>query len=206
MVPLEQANWDPGLARFFKFVKTNCVLEVVRPGDLSTPPETRSFMPIDRVQKYFSDLHCLELKHILGELFPPGDPVFELVLPGDVLPKYVAVFCTLLFCGHGRYIEQFRQIPSLSDVVLPLDPQNPPAIFPDAPGLPDFFRDFCKEQWRFCVPVFDSVADTSYEQDRVLPITFRRKLGGVGVACLWEIEIFPSYNKLVIENARVSIV
>ena len=187
-----QASWTPAVRRFLDYVEENSVQEVVYPGDSAAAPRTRPFMPIDQIQAYFSRNKELELRSIIKELSFQTD-----LYPKDILRRYTAVFCTLLHCGHGEYIELLRHKPSLSDSYLPFSVKNPPPGFPHGPEEKSLLAKFCREQWRFCAAVMeDSDSDKHYEEEQVLPIVYRERLAGGATANLWKIELHPTYNKI----------
>ena len=139
------------------------------------------------IQAYFERQKFSELRALLTCLYP-SDPV----KPKTIFPKYIAVFCTLLFAGRGKYIKHFTRFDNLSDTALPFDPKNPPTNQPFTAGDPDFWTDFCKEQWRFCTPILeDSISDKHFETERVLPIIYKERLAGGGSANLWLVKIYP---------------
>lgn len=198
---IPQPNWAPAIRRFLEYVKIACELEIVDPGDpeTHTPMQTRSFMPKDRMQEYFSKQNHSELKSIIAALFPGAEPIN----PRAIVPGYTSVFCTLLSIGKGQYIDHFRHYDNLKDSALPFDPANPPAHLPETPGDRDFFLDFCREQWKFCAATLeDPVADKHFESERVLPIIYKKRLAGGGSANLWLIKIYPFYNGIIPEETK----
>lgn len=195
-----QPNWEQSMTRFHEYVKKNCELEILDPGDPDTSKsaKTRPFMPLDRIQAYFERQNFSELRALLACLYP-SDPVN----PKTIFPKYIAVFCTLLFAGRGKYIKHFTRFDNLSDTALPFDPKNPPANQPFTAGDPDFWTDFCKEQWRFCTPILeDPISDKHFETERVLPIIYKERLAGGGSANLWLVKIYPFYNKIIPDDTK----
>jgi hypothetical protein len=81
---------------------------------------------------------------------------------------------------------------------MPFDINNPPPHFPTATGDGNLLADFCETQWKFCPAVLDdSVSDKHFEEERILPITTRKRLAGGATANLWLITVHPSYNRLV---------
>ncbi|KAL3425128.1 tein kinase 4-like protein [Phlyctema vagabunda] len=191
----DQPNWEPSIQRFLDFVRRNCELEVVQPRDTAEgiAEETRPFMPKQVIEKYFTDNRFREFKETYSALFPSSHDHCD---PRRVLNKYTAVFCTLLQAGRGPYIKHFLQHHSLSDTALPFSLENPPANLPITPGDPNFLSDICNQQWRFCAPVFDSILNTNFESERVLPITSKTRLAGGGTAALWLIKLRDGYNNL----------
>lgn len=195
----EPPSYDPARARFLEYVKRHCQLEVIDPGDSSQsiPSKTRAFVPRDLLQTYFESHHYRELKAIIEGL------KCGLVNLSHIIPRYTAVFCTLLHSGRGSWIKHFTRHESLMDIALPFDSKSPPRNWPQAPGDPNFLSDFCRDQWRFCAPTLtDPVSDQCFEDERILPITYKRKLRDGGTAKLWLINIHPSYNKLISEEHK----
>ncbi|KAH7313156.1 hypothetical protein BKA65DRAFT_517427 [Rhexocercosporidium sp. MPI-PUGE-AT-0058] len=194
---LQPPNFDPARGRLLEFVTRNCALEVIDPGEPSTVPKTRAFVPRDLLQTYLESHHHWELKAIIEGL--NCGPIN----PGHIMPRYTAVFCTLLHSGRGSWIKHFTRHGSLEDTALPFDPRSPPRNWPQAPGDPKFLDEFCKDQWRFCAPTLtDPVSNQCFEDERPLPITFKKKLRDGGSAILWLINIHPSYNKLISEDQK----
>jgi len=139
------------------------------------------------------------LRNILAALFPHSDPINPLA----ILNNHTSIFCTLLSIRKGQFIDYFRRYDSLGDSSLPFDPANPPANLPVAARDPEFLREFCKAQWKFCaVTLRHPVADKHFERDRVLPIIEKKRLAGGGTATLWLVKIYPSYNKLISEETK----
>jgi hypothetical protein len=194
-----QNNWAAPISRFLEFVETQCEFEILDPGDpdTSTLRLTRPFMPLDRIQAYFQELNYLRLRAILSELFPN-----TYVNPKDIVPKYTAVFSTLLCAQKGNFILHFTQYNNLSDTHLPFDPDSPPAHLPQT-GDSNFLQDFCQRQWKFCAANLEDLSKKRFEGDRVLPIIFKEKLGGGGTAILWLIKVYPYYNGLLTEDCKI---
>ncbi|KAK0102819.1 hypothetical protein ONS95_000980 [Cadophora gregata] len=201
----EPPSFDPARRQFLNYTTRSCALEVVDPGDPSDSlrPTTRPFLPRDLAQEYFEKRGYRELHNIIDglKLVPSAR-----VNPGHIIPKYTAIFCTLLHSGRGSYIKHFTRFESLQDSRLPFHLNNPPENWPPTPDDPNFLSDFCKEQWRFCAPTLEApVSDLCFEEQRVLPITYKRKLRDGGTAKLWLINIHPSYNKLISEDYKTKV-
>lgn len=202
----DQPNWDPAIVRFTKFVERNCVLEVLDPENEHTPGSstTRPFLPQDKIQTYFKYSNYVELRAIICALRISN------LYPTDIVPRYAAVFCTLLYAGKGQYIKEFIHHASLSDKALPFHLQSPPHNLPITPGDDHFLSDFAKQQWRFCAPeLVQTGSDENFESERILPIIFKQKLRGgqEGSAKLWLVQIHPSYNGLITsEEKAVSLI
>jgi hypothetical protein len=113
------------------------------------------------------------------------------------------VFCTLLRIGKPEYIQRFVEYDHLQDSHLPFDDQYPPAHFPECTTDQDpseFLRRFCQAQWTVCAPKIDFREHRIFQDGRILPIKFKKRLGGGGSAILYEIEIYPTYNQLSPSN------
>lgn len=159
-------------------------------------------MPLNEIQDYFGAQHYAELRDILAALFPDGH-----ILPKEIFPKYVAVFCALLCIGKGHYIEHFKHYESLSDTSLPFDPESPPAHWPNTAGDSDFLRKFSKAQWKFCARKWEDLSDKHYDSEQILPIIYKKRISSGGSANIWLVKIHPFYNRLISEDAKlVSIV
>lgn len=192
-----QPGWDAAINRFVEQVDRCRAEEILDPT--STPQRTRPFVPIDEIKAYFEDQQCTEFFSILSALFPSGLKIY----PKEILPKYTAVFCILLYIGRGQYIDYFRHYNSLSDAALPFNPAHPPANIPHAAEDPGFLNRFCEEQWRFCAQVLeDNLEDKHFESERVLPIISKQRLAGGRSANLWKIKIHPSYNKIISKEEK----
>ena len=149
---------------------------------------------MDEAKKYLNENRQRRLRDIISVLFPDSDDI----IPSDILPNYVAVFCILLQISMGKWMKHFRLYDTLRDAALPFDPDHPPSNWPRNTGDPAFLRKFCEQQWRFCVPILQRpFSDRHFEDRRVLPIIFKQTLSNGGSASLWLVRLHSSYNELI---------
>ena len=132
---------------FLDWVRRSQVYAVLEP----TAQERRAFVPIQKLESYFTERGCQRLIEILDAVFLPEDPP---LYAENIASRYTAVFSILLHINKGRYIRDFTNHAALSDARLPFDPDDPPPKFPASTEDPNFFSRFCDEQWKFCVPTF----------------------------------------------------
>jgi len=191
-----QPDYERSIQTLLSWFTRSYAQEVIDPD--ASIPKTQAFMPIDEVKNYLSENRHSKLREILSVLFPDSDDV----IPSDIVPNYVAVFCILLQISEGKYMKHFRSYDSLRDDALPFDPHRPPPNWPKNTSDPAFLQKFCDHQWKFCVPVLQRpLSDKHFESDRVLPITFKQTLSTGASASLWLIKLHPSYNGLVQRDA-----
>lgn len=127
-------------------------------------PERKAFMPIER--------------HTRCHL-PPRTAI----IPENIIPKYVAVFCILLRIHKGPCITEFTKYANLSDANLPFTPSAIPPNFPYSDTDSSFYSSFCTEQWQWCAPTFQRhMLNEVFPAERVLPIMFKQKLAGGGMS------------------------
>ncbi|KAF4628548.1 hypothetical protein G7Y89_g9603 [Cudoniella acicularis] len=196
---VSQRDYEQPIQAFLAFLERSYAYEVV--DNDANSSRLQEFMPMDRVKKYLEENRQRRLKQIIAVLCP-GKESNDDILPSDILPNYVAVFCTLLQISKGIWITHFRRYDSLRDVALPFNPQHPPANWPANAGEPNFLQTFCDQQMRFCVPTLQrSMSEKHFEPDRVLPIIFKETLATGGSARLWMIRLYPSYNKLLLNDS-----
>jgi hypothetical protein len=188
------------ILRFLEFVKTNSSYEALEPSEGSKPGKGRAFMPYNLIQAYLERNEYKELRSLSSELFQTKDepPIRE----KDIVTRYSALYGTLLSINSGRCIETFRKS-GIDDTQLPFNPNAPPTNLQSVFADGDLLRKFCEKQWQFCAPIFESpLRDAQFEDDRILPITYKQRLKGRGNATLWKINLHSSYNKLLPEEAR----
>jgi hypothetical protein len=180
------------ISEFLAWTQKSCAYSV---GSFASEMSRREFVPLSTLETYLEDSRNTRLKNILTEVFRPDNPP---IYPEVILKRYTAVFCTLLELGKGRYIEYFTQHDSLCDVMLPFDLNNRPSNFPVDTNDSNFFRAFCRRQWKFCAPTFQYPMQHLYfENERVLPIVSRELLGkSGGSAVLHKIRVHQAYNRL----------
>ncbi|KAL2073991.1 hypothetical protein VTL71DRAFT_7769 [Oculimacula yallundae] len=200
MASSQPQDFNPAEARFFNYVNDICAHEILDPGDFDgcISSDRRVFAPRDKIQSYLEANNYWELRALLAGLKSAPVPA-----PSSITPRYTAVFCILLQSGRGSYIRYFTSYGSLRDTALPFDPRTRPAHWPSTPSDPNFYEVFCDAQWKFCAPELEApVSDQHFEDERILPITFKQKLLDGGTAHLWLVHLHPSYNKLITENRK----
>lgn len=188
--PREPPNYEEDVQAFLAWVDGAQKFEVIDP-DSNTG--TRPFVVNDDILEYFEKNDHRRLKRLISHHFTDRS-----VYTNDIVPKRVAVFCTLLSISKGSWIKHFRYHDgNLSDIALPLDPTRPPPGWPEQGA--DFLSQFCEAQWRFCAPVLSNpFVEQRFPKDMVLPIVFKKTLNTEGSsASLWLIKIHPSYNNLI---------
>lgn len=186
----------PVIQGFFDWVRRARAYAILEP----TGQERRAFVPIQKIQTYFAERDRQSLNEILDAVFMPEDPP---LYAENIVPKYTAVFSILLYINKGRYIKDFTTCGALSDAALPFDPADPPSRFPISAKDPNFFSRFCEEQWRFCAPTFQrNMLDDKFESERILPITYKKTLGGGGSGTVYKIKIHKLYNELITDESK----
>ena len=150
----------------------------------------RPFIPDPEIEAYFDDNRTVQ--KLLAALFPNGAPGVD---PETIRKKYAKVFLILLLTGHGRFIKSFVRHDSLCDQYLPF--RSLPARFPQSTADAGLFTSFSRKQWEFCARIFEYGIDVQFDdEDLILPIISKQKLGGGGSAIVHKIELHPAYNKL----------
>lgn len=191
----EPPDYEDDLQAFRAWVDGAQNFEVVDP-DSNTG--MRPFVVKNDILGYFEKDEYRRLKRLISLHFPNGG-----VWKDDIIPNWVAVFCTLLSISKGSWIKHFRHYHgNLSDMALPFDPTKPPSGWPEERA--DFLLEFCKAQWKFCAPVLSKpFVDQRFPKDMVLPIVFKKTLNTEGSsASLWLIKIHPSCNDLISEAEK----
>jgi hypothetical protein len=154
------------------------------------------FLPEDRLTHHLecNDLSVLET--ILKSFFPkPGE---ALRLAKKVAYSYPRVFCILLEIQRLSYLEAFVDEDKLSDKHLPFDSE--PATFP--PDLSDttFFSTFHERQWRYCAADLKYMQTKHLNEKQPLPITKKIRRAGGASSEVYEIEVVPRYNSLIVSS------
>jgi hypothetical protein len=175
------------------------LVEVV--ANISTDEKT-SFIPVGNVKSYLTANGGQRLSNILAEIFKSDFPPID---PELILRDHIAIFCILLRIGHGKHIEHFARFEELSDRRLPFDPNNPPTEFPLGDHDPAFLIQFCEQQWRYCVPIFDShMLHKHFGRQRILPIIHKKACENERKACgnerkaeKYVITVYSPHNKLL---------
>lgn len=149
----------------------------------------RSFMPDPDIEAYFKTVRPIQ--KLLAALFPFVAPQMD---PETIRKKYIKVFLILLFTSNGRFIASFLRHDNLSDQYLPF--KSRPNHFPPSTADPDFFTSFYRRQWEFCARTFEYAIHQQLDEDLILPIIYKKKLGGGGSAVVHQIKLHPAYDKL----------
>ena len=149
----------------------------------------RSFIPDSEIEAYFETVRPIQ--KLLAALFPHGAPQMD---PETIRKKYIKVFLILLLTSNGRFIALFLRHDNLSDQYLPFKSQ--PNHFPPSTADPNFFTSFYRRQWEFCARIFEYAIHQQLDEDLILPIIYKEKLGGGGSAVVHQIKLHPAYDKL----------
>lgn len=149
----------------------------------------RPFIPDPEIEAYFTDVR--PIKKLLAVLFP-NEPTK--VDPETISKKYIKVFLTLLLTGKGRFIGSFIRHENLCDRYLPF--RSRPDHFPQSTTDAEFFTSFYQQQWEFCARVFQHGMDLQFDEEDILPIVSKEKIGGGGSAIVHKIQLHPAYNSL----------
>jgi hypothetical protein len=96
-----------------------------------------AYPDVEKPREYFKKVYYKRLLNIFTALFRPEDPPH---LAEEIVQNCTAVFCILLHIGKGKYIDRFVEHSSLGDLKLPLDPDAPPARFPQSTTDSKFFE------------------------------------------------------------------
>jgi len=195
---MSQPDEAPCLQQFFSWAKSERRFSTAFPDS----NEEICFNSIPTIEAYFKARNHEKLNTILAALFkaegeaPPG--IAEVIVKG-----YIAVFCTLLYTRKGRHIKNFVEY-KLDDGLLPFWPTHPPPNFPNSSDQ-SFFEKFCEQQWRFCCPILsrDSLYNSHFSENRVLPIADKQRVGAGGSAELFKIRIHDGYNQLHLGDTMI---
>lgn len=156
--------------------------------------EDLSFMPMEKVKKYFTEDNHSRLNDILEAVYETPYPPID---ADSILENHTAIFCILLRLEKAHYIDQFASYEELSDRRLPFDPSLTPIEFREIDDDAFFFDQFCEVQWSYCVPIFDShMLNKRFGAQRLLPIVHREHLGTEGLASRALIQVYGPYNEL----------
>ncbi|CAG8949741.1 hypothetical protein HYFRA_00004061 [Hymenoscyphus fraxineus] len=156
--------------------------------------ERAHFIPLADIKTYFGANDAGNLTRILQEIFRTQDLPIE---PDLILQDHTAVLCILLRVGQGWLIEEFAYYEELSDRRLPFDSTRPQQEFPMIEEDSSFLERFCDNQWRYCVPTFEShMLHKRFGQQRLLPIIEQELPEVEGLAVNRVVKIYGPYNKL----------
>jgi hypothetical protein len=168
----------------------------------------RPFVPLDKIQRYFSKVPATassnqRLDALLIDLFYPQHPPVD---SDTVQQSYLLVLCILLSCGEGKHVRVFIE-QEMSDRELPFLKYNSPVFVHSSPDLK---KDFSHNQWRFCVPIFETplLQNRTFDDNQRLPIVREEELdpatdlGNVLPMSRFRIWLYKSYNKLIDEETK----
>lgn len=110
-----------------------------------------------------------------------------------IMRHYLRPFAILLSTGSGRMISYFVEHRSLRDHLLPFAIES--RIFPKSTRR-DLKKAFCKEQWQFCPVKLEYNMNHRLENNDILPIVRKEKIGEGGSANLYKIVVDEDYNSL----------
>jgi hypothetical protein len=153
-------------------------------------------MPLDSFRRYFKQGSYANLNTIRNPLFPR-----EYINPKEIIPRYTRVFGTLWSLGNSQNIKEFIQHTNLEDMNLSFVPDNSPNNLPQTLEQSDFWCDFWWEQRRFFAQEFESpVLSLPFEDERVPPINYKKRLDGGGTSTLLpEKQYAPATDENIIQ-------
>jgi hypothetical protein len=180
---------------FLRWLRDNSEDAILDPNT----KERAAFMPLKTVKKHLEENSSARLKELLRAVFSPNDPPVD---PDTIHKNYTQIFCTLVEIGKCHFIESFTCL-SHGDSRLPYVDAAPPPDFPIDPTDPKFYENFCKKQWKFCVPELESpMTNKRFHQDLILPIVSKEVITASGSAMLYKIQLHGSYNRLSSQASR----
>ncbi|KAH8726019.1 kinase-like domain-containing protein [Phaeosphaeriaceae sp. PMI808] len=157
-------------------------------NDCKHPPGTKSpFIPKQALCDYLSTPNLFE------ELLDDLD--IQQTFYDGILNNCLIVFSILLQLRKHTEIPKFLERGHLFDNYLPFleaDKEKWP------PECRDFFNEFYKKQWQFCVKKWEKgkLAGLIFEKDALLPIVESTTLRDGTNSCTFKIELCPEYNGL----------
>jgi hypothetical protein len=179
----------PDIQDFLKWVRDNSENAISAPNT----EKRAAFMPLNTIKEHFKEDDGARLKELLAAVFSPDNPPVD---PDTILKNYTQIFCILMEIGKCRFIGSFICREN-GDSKLPFEPDGAPPHFPTDTDDPNFYKKFCKKQWKFCVPELESpMKDIHFHPDRILPIVSKKVITASGSAMLYKIQLHDSYNKL----------
>lgn len=188
-MPRQQLDHDPTIHEFQEWANKRRV-----------PNETalQDFIPISEVQAFFHSPG--KTSELLKVLF---DEEESRPRSQTVRNYYILVFCILIAIGRGRQIQHFLRHDHLQDSKLPFF-QKPEHFGHDSTCSPDdFFEDFERMQWRFCVPVLDRERTfRDFDHRTIMPFLKKQRIGGGGSATVYQVEVHRDHDRL---EARVGL-
>lgn len=111
-----------------------------------------------------------------------------------VRTHYLRPFAILLSVGYGYMITHVVEHQSLRDRYLPFFQE--PEGFPKSTAC-NLFQKFYEEQWQFCAVKLEFDMNYRLENDYILPIHDKTRIGHGGSAVLYKIDVDDTYNALV---------
>lgn len=160
--------------------------------------QVRTFVPQSAIDDYFnctSESGHMRVKRLVAKAteYSATKPTAK-----AVAQRCRRVFTILVIIGRSKYIGSFVGNNRLWDARLPFRPDDR-KLFPKLNGGRDFFDEFYKEQWRFCVEAMrNSLDPVTLDDESILPITAMERLDkhqGVS-AEVRKITIHPEYDEL----------
>ena len=187
-----QPDHNRCLQDFHRWVKENSICHTGRPAN----PDDPAFLPDDRLSTYLESNDHHNLSNLLVAIYE--NEAIE-VQSKEILSSYSKVFCILICIGKIKFLERFVEWDDLKDTHLPFTPNNPPNHFPIDSNCPDFFKRFCKAQWRFCAPELVFTFNRNLDKDCVMPFTSKTLItegDSANSARIYKIELHVKYNGL----------
>ena len=158
------------------------------------------YLPKATLVEFFKDEE--RLKRILRRLFPnPDNPRLSSAILDRIREgEYRKVFAILLLIRRGPAIKYFTEDPELRDAKLPFDN---PQRFPDQAYDPEFFDEFRKHQWMFCVEALRYRDFVKLSADQILPYKIEKTLPPGVSSKAFVIKVDSEYNELYSSSKRV---
>jgi hypothetical protein len=170
---------------FYRWLKDN--------SKSSGCPGDSPFLPHDLLSDHLESNGYEVLNTLLGAIYQGQNVPIS---AKGVVSAYSNIFCILICIGKPESLPVFMSCDDLNDQHLPFKLYDRPSQFPFDPTAPEFFEDFCQEQWRFCPPTIDANCNRRFEKNYVLPFTKKTQIAEGANATISTIEIYPWYNAL----------
>jgi hypothetical protein len=185
----------PDIQTFLKWVRDNSENAILDPNT----EKLAAFMPLNTIKEHFKEDGGARLKKLLAAVFSPDDPPVD---PDTILKNYTQISCILMEIGKCKFIGSFTSREN-GDSKLPFEPGCAPPHFPIDTDEPNFYKNFCNKQWKFCVPELESpMKDIHFHPRRILPIVSKEVIAASGGAMLYKIQLHGSYNRLSSQASR----
>ena len=175
-----------------EWLKKNDFLAYIdRSREIAITPsgEKRKFVPIGALKSYLTPSNIREL---LNVIIGPSNRIET----ENVVENFLRVFAILISIDKASYIHRFYENPSrLADSNLPFT--NDHDWHKDCQP---FFKEFHAKQWQFCAQEFktDWMNDTLLNDERILPIIQIDRLKFGTDSSVYQIQLHPEYNLLVV--------